>query len=377
MGRLTKLRMLFCSGTRFERLPPSLGDCPLLSQIGFRAAGVRVVPGEALPPNLRWLTLTDNSITELPCELGRRPALQKLMLAGNRLRELPASLADASNLELVRIGANRFDTLPSFLVDLPRLAWLSWAGNPLEGELAQPDPMPVCWAELEVGDALGEGASGRVHRARWRSQGGQPVALKIFKGSMTSDGLPEREIAACLAAGAHPNLTSALGRVVDHPESAEALLMPLLPGDWRILAGPPSLSSCTRDVYDPCLRLQPASALKLAGAAASAVAHLHARGLLHGDIYAHNLLWDGTTGNAVLSDFGAASILPAGAESGGLQRVEVRALGLLLSEVLCLCGTAPSDVGPLRELAAACIQPDTQARPVLAEVVNALAELGA
>jgi Leucine-rich repeat (LRR) protein len=112
MGRLTKLRMLFCSGTRFVRLPTSLGDCPSLSQVGFRGAGIREVPGEAIPPNLRWLTLTDNSIEELPSELGRRPALQKLMLAGNRLRELPASLANASSLELVRIGANQFDGLP-------------------------------------------------------------------------------------------------------------------------------------------------------------------------------------------------------------------------------------------------------------------------
>jgi Leucine-rich repeat (LRR) protein len=35
MGRLHKLRALFCSGNRFERLPPSLGDCASLSQIGF------------------------------------------------------------------------------------------------------------------------------------------------------------------------------------------------------------------------------------------------------------------------------------------------------------------------------------------------------
>jgi hypothetical protein len=30
-GRLTKLRMLFCSGARFVCLPPSLGDCSSLS----------------------------------------------------------------------------------------------------------------------------------------------------------------------------------------------------------------------------------------------------------------------------------------------------------------------------------------------------------
>lgn len=51
-----------------------------------------------------------------------------------------------------------------------------------------------------------------------------------------------------------------------------------------------------------------------AGAAAAGAGGRHgggaparARGLLHGDLYAHNLLWDGTDGQAVLSDFGAAS----------------------------------------------------------------------
>jgi len=39
MGRLHKLRALFCSGTPFERLPEALGDCASLSQIGFRGCG--------------------------------------------------------------------------------------------------------------------------------------------------------------------------------------------------------------------------------------------------------------------------------------------------------------------------------------------------
>ncbi len=130
LGRLTKLRVLFCSGNRFERLPPVLGDCRILRQIGFRGCGLREVPAEALPPHLRWLTLTDNAITILPDSLGRCAALQKLMLAGNRLRHLPGSLAGAPRLEVVRLSANLFENLPDWLPDLPRLAWLAWAGNP-------------------------------------------------------------------------------------------------------------------------------------------------------------------------------------------------------------------------------------------------------
>ena len=378
-GRLRRLRVLFCSGNRFERLPAVLGDCPALEQVGFRGTAMREVPGEALPPALRWLTLTDNRIADLPAALGERPRLQKLMLAGNALSALPDSLAGAPNLELIRLSANRFAALPPWLAELPRLAWIAWAGNPAEGEAAPARAPEVPWARLEPGARLGEGASGRIFSALWHPTEGGParaVALKLFKGAMTSDGLPEREMAACLAAGRHPKLTGALGQVIGHPDGAQGLLMPLLPPSWRVLAGPPSLASCSRDVYDPALRLAPAAALRLAGSVAHGAAHLHANGWLHGDLYAHNTLWDGAAGAAVLSDFGAASPLPAGTAGERWQRIETRAFGLLLGELLDFCAPEPAAIARLRALEQACTGPDIAARPLMADVVEVLAGLG-
>ena len=376
LGRLRRLRALFCSGNRFDRLPPVLGDCAALSQIGFRGTGLREVPGEALPPNLRWLILTDNRIETMPRELGEKLLLQKLMLAGNRLRALPDSLAGASNLELLRLAANAFDDLPPWLAELPHLAWLAWGGNPCEPDLPISGAPSVRRGELAVGALLGEGASGRIHRALWQESGAgepRPVALKLFKGAMTSDGLPEREMEACLAAGNHPNLVGALGRLADHPERGHGLLLRLVSATWRVLAGPPSPASCSRDVYDPGLSLAPAAALRTARGIASAAAHLHARGLSHGDLYAHNVLWDGETGDAVLSDFGAASALPTGSLGDALQRIEVRAFGLLLGELLDRSGTGPA--GPLRVLEHDCTCPGASTRPLMMEVVAALGRL--
>jgi hypothetical protein len=375
MGRLHRLRALFCSGNPFERLPEALGDCASLGQIGFRGCGLREIPGQALPPMLRWLTLTDNQIEVLPLELGERPQLQKLMLAGNRLRDLPSSMSDATSLELLRLSCNRFETLPGWLGDLPRLAWISWAGNPLEHGLDAASATDVPWAHLDIGEQLGEGSSGRVHRAIWTRNGagqGHSVALKLFKGALTSDGLPEREIAACLAAGQHPNLTSAFGRLTGHPEGVDALLMPLLPANWRPLAGPPSLASCSRDIFSPGLRLEPEAALHIARDIAAAAAHLHRRGILHGDLYAHNTLWDGAAGEAVLSDFGAACALPAGHEGDRWRRIEVRAWGLLLGELLDLCPPEPVDVARWRALERACVQPLPSARPLMDDIVEML-----
>jgi hypothetical protein len=371
LGRLGKLRRLFCSGNRFERLPPGLGDCAALSQVGFRGCGLSEVPAEALPPNLRWLTLTDNAIETLPDALGERPRLQKLMLAGNRLRVLPDSLAGVANLELLRLAANRFEALPGWLTDLPSLAWLAWAGNPFDHGAPMTEAA-VAWSSLRPGRRLGSGASGEVHEALW-TDGAETrqVALKLFKGAMTSDGLPEREMAACLAAGAHPNLTGALGRVADHPDGAQALLMPLLPDDWRGLAGPPSAESCSRDVYAPDLTLDLDVALRIARVVGAGAAHLHAGGLSHGDLYAHNTLWDGRTGAAVLSDFGAASFLPDG-PGDGLARLDVLAWGRLLGELLELVdGETPA---ALRALLADCLRPEVRARPSLAHAVDVLAE---
>lgn len=371
LGRLGRLRALFCSGNPFERLPSALGDCAALSQIGFRGTGMREVPAEALPPRLRWLTLTDNRIETLPAALGERPALRKLMLAGNRLRALPDGLAAAPALELLRIAANRFDAPPPWLASHPRLAWLAWAGNPFERSAA-PGGRLVRWRDLRVGPLLGQGASGLVHRAHWPdAPAGLPraVALKLFKGGVTSDGLPRHEMAACLTAGAHPQLVGALGRLSGHPEGRDGLLLPLLPEHWRVLAGPPSLESCTRDVYDPGLRLTEAVAIRIAHRVAQAAAHLHGRGLTHGDLYAHNILWDGLSGEAVLSDFGAASVLPdAGGQ--GLTRLEARAFGLLLDELVRASADAAGPV--LRDVRDACVQCDVARRPAMVEIVHAL-----
>ena len=370
IGRLKNLRTLFCAGNPFDRLPPSLGDCPVLSQVGFRGCGLSEIPAEALAPNLRWLTLTDNAITALPEALGQRPALQKLMLAGNRLTALPDSLAEAGSLELLRLAANRLEALPPWLVELPSLAWLAWSGNPLDKASHAAAIHTVAWSSLSPGALLGEGASGQVYQADWtRDAQVRPIALKLFKGAMTSDGLPEREMAACLAAGEHPALTGALGQVSDHPDGTLGLLMPLLPDHWRVLAGPPSRQTCSRDVYDPALTLDLDVALRIARDVGAGAAHLHAQGLSHGDLYAHNTLWDGAAGQAVLSDFGAASFLPEG-DDGGLERLEVLAWGRLLGELLDL---SHDDAPPrLRALQAQCTAPRPASRPLMREALDAL-----
>jgi len=377
-SRLKKLRVLFCSHNHFTHLPEILAECGALSQIGFRGNQLTHVPDNALPLNLRWLILTDNQLSSLPNNLGERPYLQKLMLAGNKLASLPDSMASATRLELLRLSANNFESLPNWLTQLPKLAWISWAGNPFEPAAPAFQSAMVPWEEINTTDCLGEGASGRVYRAHWRSPmraAPQQVAVKLFKGSMTSDGMPQNEMAACLCAGSHPNVMSALGRLEGHPDDLEGLIMPLMPNHWRVLAAPPSLLSCSRDIYDKNLMFTHQSLLTILTSIASAAAHLHAQGILHGDLYGHNILWDGGDGRALLSDFGAACLLAQGREGKRWQRIETCAFGILIEELLSLSIFENDFTKKLHELKTSCLQPQTQERPLLADVATTLTQL--
>lgn len=373
LSRLHRLKVIFCSGNPFICLPEVLGDCAGLDMVGFRACGMQFIPAAALPPRLRWLTLTDNALSNLPPELGERPALQKLMLAGNRLEALPDSLLQLSQLELLRLSANRLTQVPPWLSSLPRLAWLALSGNPLGwGQRKSAHSLPeVGWTDLLLEDLLGEGASGHIHRVHL--QGQPPLALKLFKGQMTSDGLPEHEMAASVLAGPHPNLCTPVATVSHHPQGHPGMLMPLVPPGHVPLAGPPSLQSCTRDVYAPGQCFSPPVALRLLQDLVAAVAHLHAQGVLHGDLYAHNTLWHPHTGHALLSDMGAATVLPGddGVLSHNLKAVEMRALGIIMSEVLQRVEGGP-EAHPATQaahaLAQSCMALQAYSRPTVADV---------
>lgn len=380
LPRLHKLGVIFCSNNRFTRLPEVLGRCESLQMVGFKANQITEVPAVALPPRLRWLILTDNRVAVLPEELGHRP-LQKVALAGNRLTALPASLASCESLELLRISANQLDGLPDGLLTLPRLTWLAHGGNPFsvahEANALTHTPLPTyAWDRLDVQALLGEGASGHIHRVALPD--GRAMALKVFKGEVTSDGLPSTELAACLQAGSHPQLIPAVGRLAGHPSAAEGLLMPLIGPEFRVLAGPPSLASCTRDVYDPALRLAPRTALRMAAGVADALAHLHTRGLTHGDLYAHNLLHDGQ-GQVRLGDFGAASFLASvpPQQAAHLRALDVRALGCLMEELARCCDTPTAPLTAMADLTQACFAADVDSRPSAEALATALRELSA
>lgn len=377
LHRLHKLRIIFCSDNLFTELPTALGPCKHLEMVGFKSNLISSVPAAALPARLRWLVLTDNQIEVLPDAIGHCVRLQKVALAGNRLRSLPEGLAHCQRLELLRISANQLTWLPDWLLQMPRLSWLAYAGNPvsLAQAVISAPIQTIAWSSLRLQHQLGEGASGVIYSASWQADdqaAPADVAVKLFKGAVTSDGWPGCELAAAQAAGPDPHVIGLLGTLAGHPDGLEGLVMPLIAPTFGTLAQPPSLDSCTRDIYSPTARFSIDKLLRIALGTAKAAAHLHHQGLLHGDLYAHNLQCD-AIGDALLGDMGAASFLPTDlAVSHALQRLEVRAFGCLLEELLTHCDEAtPSALVILRD---ACLNKTAQ-RPLFENIVEQLAAL--
>ena len=362
--------------------------------VGFKSNPMTTIAENALPASVRWLILTDNRLAQLPASLGRLSQLQKLMLAGNQLRSLPDEMAACQNLELIRLAANQLTALPSWLFTLPRLSWLAYSGNPLAEPIAEPIGEPIAaapelsepeslaeieWEMLAIEHQLGEGASGLIFKGSWATEASQvPVAIKLFKGDVTSDGLPVDEMRACIAAGTHPHLVKLLGRVSNHPEQKAGLVLDLVPPTYQTLGNPPSLDTCTRDTYAPDVTFSLPVIRRISQGIAAAAAHLQARGLLHGDLYAHNILVN-ESGESLLGDFGAASFYPTCLPSlaPSLEQIEVRAFGCLLEDLLtrCTLDGSPAQTAireRLHSLQQDCLHPLPSKRPRFAKICDIL-----
>ena len=382
-NRLHRLRILFCSFNQFTALPSVLGASKTLSMIGFKANKIAHVAECAIPTQpLRWLILTDNSLKSLPQSLGHCKQLQKLMLAGNQLSQLPETLAQCQNLELLRISANRLSELPNWLFTLPRLAWLAYAGNPIsesreQDVLTQYATAHIDWQALELQQLLGQGASGLTYQAIWKQANKPPltVAVKLFKSGLTSDGLPQSEMAANILADSHVNLVGLIGIIRNHPEGTLGLVMPLLEARLSILADPPSFESCSRDVYQDNSKFNQAGVLNIIKSVANAALHMHQRGIMHGDLYAHHILYNDR--HAVLSDLGGASCLPlANADRGQqLQQIESLAFGILLEELLTRSVMDHSVAASLWQLQRDCAQTTPTARPLFDHIYKRLSAI--
>jgi hypothetical protein len=337
---LKKLKIIFASSNEFETLPESLGECESLEMVGFKSNKIKHVPAESLPKKLRWLILTDNKISTLPDTLGERHRLQKLALAGNQLTHLPTNLAQLTNLELVRISANQLTECPDQLLALPKLAWLAFSGNPFTRSNIDVQSVPlVPYSSFTLQEVLGQGASGVISKAVWNTPTDDfpdEIAIKVFKGELTTDGYPEDELQACLKVGDHVSLVKSLAQVDE--KGCLALVMQLIPEHYSNLGLPPDFDTCTRDTFKLGFSLSIQQISKIVKQMLSVFDQLHDNKVSHGDLYAHNTLLD-QDANIIFGDFGAASLyhMLNIKQQTQVQQIERRALNYFIEDLLSVC----------------------------------------
>ncbi|WP_050904596.1 leucine-rich repeat-containing protein kinase family protein [Vibrio campbellii] len=340
LEQLTKLKIIFASNNQFTHLPEVLGKLPNLEMVGFKTNKIKEVSEASLPSQLRWLILTDNEIEVLPNSLGERPRLRKLALAGNRIKQLPNSMENLVNLELIRLSANQLEHFPDVLKNLPKLAWFAFAGNPFCKHPSSLDSVPkVTTGSYSRNHVLGQGASGVISHANWTDAHydfPSEVAVKVFKGEVTSDGFPHDELEACLQAGHHNNLVKSIAQVDDGNELA--LVMELIPDSYYNLGLPPTLETCTRDTFPQGFTLTVEQVNAIVEQMVDVFNHLHDNKVCHGDLYAHNTLVN-EQGEIIFGDFGAASIYGYLSEQqqAAIKTIESRALVYFIEDVCSVC----------------------------------------
>lgn len=307
LSRFKKLKRLFLTANQFRHIPPVLSQCPQLVMVSFKGNALTQFAEASLPEQLEWLILTDNQLTELPDDFGRYTKLRKVALAGNQLSWLPDSMQQCRQLGLLRLSLNNFESFPDWLFELPKLAWLALGANPA-------CPVPEATAitahrlsDYQLLEKLGEGASGVIYQARL-DQEPELLALKQFKGWITSDGCPKDEMNNYLNAGQHPNLIAVKAKLKD--SDLPGLVMELVPASFAVLGQPPSFETCTRDTFTRGQSLTLVQLNKLAQQVVQVMAHLHQKQICHGDLYAHNMLVNEEQ-QLYLGDFGAATALNA------------------------------------------------------------------
>ncbi|MDC0932423.1 leucine-rich repeat-containing protein kinase family protein [Arcobacteraceae bacterium] len=360
LSRLTKLKIAFFSYNLFTKLPNSFKQCKNLYMLGLKGNQIDTFDENILPLSISWLILTDNKLKTIPDSIGDLVKLQKFALSGNKLNKLPLSMQKCKNLELLRLSANNLTHIPDWLLELPKLSWLAFSGNDCSIK-PQVDLEKATLKKLDIQEQLGEGASGIIYKAFCPTLD-KDVAVKLFKGAITSDGYAADEMDTYMSIGKHSNLINVIAKI-DEDEKL-GLILDLIPKSYENLGFPPNFETCTRDTFPSEYSLTSQTIYEIAKHILSASIHLHKKDLMHGDLYAHNILIN-EHNHCYLGDFGASSFY----ENKNFEKIEVRAFGCLIDDLLCICSTKDDDYFKmLTTISQICMQKTVKSRPLFQEI---------
>jgi len=394
------LKILFLLGNQFTVIPQTVLNLPNLYMLSFKKNMLREVTISPKWDNLAWMILTSNDITHVPGSIGHLKKLRKLMLSNNKIESLPSSMQACTNLELLRLANNKLGKIPQWLLRLPKLAWIALNDNPA---VRAPPITPLARSKsktlngMQLGRVLGEGTSGVVYASNYN---GQQAAVKVYKdGCCSSDGTYAGEVRVAKYASSRDTIDNIQGSkvdealrhlvatydVIEHPRLMS--VMEFMPDDEPMVAlgSAPSLQTVTHDTYTPlqaqAINSSPNFVLQALMGVATAATHLHKRHIMHGDVYAHNILVS-AQGFSKLGDFGAAFFYDGVPNKHLFEKIEVRAFGFLIQELAERLEEPAGDThspsmlkDDLQNLAVQCISSAIDHRHTFGQVRNELKAL--
>jgi len=183
---------------------------------------------------------------------------------------------------------------------------------------------------------------------------------------VTSDGFAHDEMNAYMSTGEHPHLISVHAKIKG--SEPLGLVLELIPSRYENLGLAPNFDTCTRDTFVDGTEFDLETIYSVARAMVSAAEHLHVRGLMHGDLYAHNILINREDQHCYFGDFGAATFYDTSETL--YEKIEVRAFGCLLEDMLGQCYDREREgYTYLTRLAEACMDEDVEKRPSFSKIV--------
>lgn len=364
ISKLTKLKIAFFSNNCFTAVPSAFKQCHNLYMLGLKANKIEKFDEDILPIGIRWLILTDNRLKSLPSSIGTLTLLQKCTFAGNQLTSLPKEMENCKNLELFRLSANKLTQIPEWLLELPKLSWLAFSGNPCSAA-SESKFEEIEYKSLELYELLGEGASGQIYKGYAKTLE-EEVAVKLFKGDLTTDGYAKDEMLSYMSVGEHHNLISVKAKIKG--SDPLGLVLGLVPKDYQNLGLPPDFDTCTRDTFAQDSSFSIETVYSIAKAMLSVSVHLHEKGLMHGDLYAHNILYNSKNEHIYFGDFGAATFYDINNKK--FEKIEVRAFGTLIDDLLQNCPDRETALyKSLVKLSQRCMNENVEQRPLFSEIV--------
>lgn len=212
-----------------------------MTTLEMKSNNIATIHPDALPPFVISMILTDNRLSSIDTAVFfKLTSVKKLMLSNNNLIALPGpSMASMRSLELIRLENNRLSELPRELLELPRLCWISAAGN---AEFLPLSSLPrhseaASFEDLDADDSqdgvLRKGSSGEVRAARWhdRKVAFKQLSYSSLDGKATDEALIWSAVGSC-----HPNIISCPAELNEN--DVKGILMERLPRGYTNLAPP-------------------------------------------------------------------------------------------------------------------------------------------